>query len=154
MAAGPGGGAALTRRSAANLAACLLGVAACTALMAFDGQGWHDSTFDLNDGAGLFGAMILAGLALAHAGAIRRRFALRRRVRRRLGQALHERREARVDVNHAPAEVLAGLPGLDDVVAARMAELRPFSSVEDLGAALDLSADAVEELRPVTAFKA
>ena len=144
----------MTCRPAAGLAACLVGVAACTALMAFDDEGWHDSTFGLNDGAGLFGAMMLAGLAIARAGAIRRRFALRRRVRQRLGQALHERREARVDVNHAPAEVLAGLPGLDDVVAARMAELRPFSSVEDLGAALDLSADAVEELRSVTAFEA
>lgn len=137
----------MTGRSAANL----VGVAACTALMAFDGEGWHDSTFDLNDGAGLFGAMALAGLAIARAGAIGRRFVLRRRVRRGLGQALYERRGARVDVNHAPAEVLAGLPGLDGVVAARIAELRPFSSIEDLGAALDLSADAVEELRPVTA---
>ena len=144
----------MTGRSAADLVACLLGVAACTALMAFDGEGWHDSTFDPNDGAGLLGAMILAGLAIARAGAIRRRFALRRRVRWRLDQALHERGEARVDVNHAPAEALTGLPGLDGAVAARIAELRPFSSVEDLGAALDLSADAVEELGPVTAFRA
>lgn len=123
------------------------------ALMAFDGEGWHDSTFDPNDGAGLFGFMLLTGAAVVHAAALRRRDAHRRRLRRSMGEALGERDKARVDVNHAPPELLAKLPRVDHALAGQMAELRPFSSVEDLGAVLGLSADTVEELRPVTAFE-
>jgi hypothetical protein len=131
-----------------------VGAAASVAVMAFDGEGWHDSTFDPNDGAGLLGFMMLTGAAVVYAAALRRRGAHRWRLRRRMGQALEERNEARVDVNHAPPRLLAKLPHVGHARARQMVELRPFSSVEDLGAVLGLSADAVEELRPVTAFKA
>lgn len=61
-----------------------------------------------------------------------------------------------VDVNNAPAAVLAKLPGVDDALATRIAEARAathgFSSVEDLGAALDLDGDLVEDLRDRTVF--
>lgn len=56
-----------------------------------------------------------------------------------------------IDVNAAPAAILARLPGIDDALAAQIVELRSggpgFSSVEDLGAALDLDAGVVEDLR-------
>lgn len=57
-----------------------------------------------------------------------------------------------VDLNHAPAEALAALPGLDDQTVRALLELRPFSSVEDLGSALELSPRVVEELAPVAVF--
>ena len=56
-----------------------------------------------------------------------------------------------IDVNAAPSETLTQLPGIDDAAAHQIVELRDggegFSSVEDLGAALDLDASVVEELR-------
>ena len=56
-----------------------------------------------------------------------------------------------VDVNNAPVGALEKLPGIDDQLATRIAEVRAqiggFSSLEDLGAALDLDGDLVEGLR-------
>ncbi len=56
-----------------------------------------------------------------------------------------------VDVNNASVAALEKLPGIDDQLAFRIAEVRAqiggFSSLEDLGAALDLDGDLVEELR-------
>src|SRR5205807_9001109 len=47
-----------------------------------------------------------------------------------------------VDVNNAPARVLATLPGVDDSLATRIVEARAevhgFSSADDLGLALNL----------------
>ncbi len=61
-----------------------------------------------------------------------------------------------VDVNNAPASALAKLPGVDDALATRIVEARAqvggFSSVEDLGIALDLAGNLVEDLRDVTVF--
>jgi len=61
-----------------------------------------------------------------------------------------------VDVNNAPASALRTLPGVDDALATRIVEARAqvggFSSVEDLGIALDLAGDVVEDLRDVTVF--
>lgn len=57
-----------------------------------------------------------------------------------------------IDVNHVPAGILARLPGLDDPTLRQITELRPFSSLEDLGSALDLSPQVVEELRPIAVF--
>jgi DNA uptake protein ComE-like DNA-binding protein len=61
-----------------------------------------------------------------------------------------------VDINNAPASALAKLPGVDDSLAARILEVRAqvggFSSVEDLGIALDLAGNLVEDLRDVTVF--
>jgi DNA uptake protein ComE-like DNA-binding protein len=61
-----------------------------------------------------------------------------------------------VDLNNAPASVLARLPGVDDAVATRIVEARAqcggFSSVEDLGIALDLPGDVVEDLRDRSIF--
>ena len=61
-----------------------------------------------------------------------------------------------VDVNAAPAAVLARLPGIDDATAERIArtreELDGFASLEDLGATLDLPADTVEDLRDRAVF--
>jgi DNA uptake protein ComE-like DNA-binding protein len=56
-----------------------------------------------------------------------------------------------VDVNNASVAALEKLPGIDDQLATRIAEVRAqvggFSSVEDLGAQIDLDGDLVEELR-------
>lgn len=61
-----------------------------------------------------------------------------------------------VDVNAAPFEVLTRLPGIDDRTATEIArareELDGFSSLEDLGATLDLPADTVEDLRERVVF--
>lgn len=56
-----------------------------------------------------------------------------------------------VDVNNASVAALEKLPGIDDQLATRIAEARAqiggFSSLEDLGAALNLDGDLVEALR-------
>ena len=61
-----------------------------------------------------------------------------------------------VDVNNAPASVLTKLRGVDDALARRIVETRTethgFSSVEDLGVALDLDGNLVEDLRDVVVF--
>ena len=53
-----------------------------------------------------------------------------------------------VDVNNASVSALMKLPGIDDRLATRIIEVRAeaggFSSLEDLGAALDLDGDLVE----------
>lgn len=48
--------------------------------------------------------------------------------------------------------MIARLPGLDDAIARQIAELRPYSSVEDLGSLFELPARDVEELRDRTIF--
>jgi hypothetical protein len=61
-----------------------------------------------------------------------------------------------VDINSAPAAVIGALPGIDDGLATRIVEARAethgFTSVEDLGATLDLDADVVEGLREQAVF--
>jgi hypothetical protein len=61
-----------------------------------------------------------------------------------------------VDVNNAPAGVIARLPGLDDALAQQFVRAREdthgFSSVEDLGVALDLDGNLVEDLRDCVVF--
>ena len=61
-----------------------------------------------------------------------------------------------IDVNNAPASVLTKLPGVDDALATTIVEARAethgFSSVEDLGAALDLDGNLVEDLRHKVVF--
>jgi len=61
-----------------------------------------------------------------------------------------------VDINNAPATVIERLPGVDDLLATQIIEARSatggFSSVEDLGAALNLDGDLVERLRDRVVF--
>ena len=61
-----------------------------------------------------------------------------------------------IDVNNASAGALMQLPGVDDQLATQITEVRAetggFSSLEDLGATLDLAADLVEALRPQAVF--
>ncbi len=61
-----------------------------------------------------------------------------------------------VDVNNASVAALEQLPGVDDQLATRIVETRAqvggFSSLEDLGAALDLDGDLVEGLREKVVF--
>jgi hypothetical protein len=61
-----------------------------------------------------------------------------------------------VDVNNAPAQVIARLPGVDDALAQQIIRAREdthgFSSVEDLGAALVLDGNLVEDLRNCVVF--
>ena len=61
-----------------------------------------------------------------------------------------------VDINNAPANVLATLPGVDDSLATKIVEARAevhgFSSVDDLGLALDLDGNSVEDLRDRVVF--
>jgi DNA uptake protein ComE-like DNA-binding protein len=56
-----------------------------------------------------------------------------------------------VDVNHAPVEDIADLPGIDAATARRIVAVRDgvggFSSLEDLGMTMDLPGDVVERLR-------
>lgn len=61
-----------------------------------------------------------------------------------------------VDVNNAPAAVLAELPGFDDALATRVAETRAqvngFSSLADMGGVMDLDGNQVERLREHAVF--
>jgi DNA uptake protein ComE-like DNA-binding protein len=61
-----------------------------------------------------------------------------------------------VDVNNAPVTALLTLPGVDGELATRITEtraaVRGFTSVEDLGLALDLTGDLVEALRERVVF--
>jgi hypothetical protein len=61
-----------------------------------------------------------------------------------------------VDVNHAPAAVLATLPGLTPELAAKAVELRasrgPFVSADELSLALALPPDAVPALADLTIY--
>jgi DNA uptake protein ComE-like DNA-binding protein len=61
-----------------------------------------------------------------------------------------------IDLNHAPAEVIACLPTLDVELADRIVTAREqvdgFASLEDLGSLLDLSGDRVEHLRNHVVF--
>ena len=61
-----------------------------------------------------------------------------------------------VDINHASAEMIAELPGVNLARAREIAkareELGGFSSVEDMGLALDLPADTVNALRDRTVY--
>jgi DNA uptake protein ComE-like DNA-binding protein len=61
-----------------------------------------------------------------------------------------------IDVNNASASALLRLPGVDDELATRITEARAevggFSSLEDLGAALDLDGLLVEGLRDRVVF--
>ena len=61
-----------------------------------------------------------------------------------------------VDLNNAPADVIARLPGVDDALAQHIVRARNdthgFTSVEDLGAALDLDGNVVEDLRDCVVF--
>jgi hypothetical protein len=56
-----------------------------------------------------------------------------------------------IDLNHAPAEVIATLPDIDSAVAQLLVAVREqidgFSSLEDLGNILNLTGDQVERLR-------
>jgi DNA uptake protein ComE-like DNA-binding protein len=61
-----------------------------------------------------------------------------------------------VDVNHAGEAALRSLPGITEEAAQKIVRMRPelggFSSVEDLGAALDLPSAMVDEIRDVAIF--
>ena len=61
-----------------------------------------------------------------------------------------------IDVNNAPTAVIETLLGVDDSLATQIVEARAatggFSSVEDLGAALDLDGELVERLRDRVVF--
>jgi DNA uptake protein ComE-like DNA-binding protein len=61
-----------------------------------------------------------------------------------------------VDVNHASAEAMARVTGLDhdavERIVATREEVRGFSSAEDLGHLLDLDPGVVERLRNVTVY--
>ena len=60
-----------------------------------------------------------------------------------------------VDFNNVPQATLAGLPGIDPDLAKRIVECRSrtgFSSIEDMGAALDLDSNLVEALRDRAIF--
>lgn len=61
-----------------------------------------------------------------------------------------------VDVNNASASALTSLAGVDDELATRIVEARAqiggFSSIEDLGIALDLDGHTVESLRDRAIF--
>lgn len=61
-----------------------------------------------------------------------------------------------IDVNHAGRGALMRLPGIDGTLAAQIIAVRGrihgFSSLEDLGAALDLDGHLVEDLRDRVVF--
>lgn len=143
----------VTRRLATRAAGGLVAAAAFVGVMAVDGGGWDDDSAGLTDLVGVFGFLIAVGVFLARANSLRGHLLNRRRVRRRMIGSVRQRERLRVDVNHASTRTLAELPGIDDALADVVAATRPFQSVEDLGAALDLAAEAVETLRPITAFE-
>jgi hypothetical protein len=61
-----------------------------------------------------------------------------------------------VDVNHAAASALMRLPGIGEALATEIVEGRArvggFSSIEDLGIALDIPGDVIEGLRGQVVF--
>jgi len=61
-----------------------------------------------------------------------------------------------IDMNHAPVEVVAGLPTFDMDLASRLVDAREriegFASVEDMGIVLDLTGGQVESLRDLVVF--
>jgi DNA uptake protein ComE-like DNA-binding protein len=61
-----------------------------------------------------------------------------------------------VDVNNAPAEVIATLPGVDPPLARHIVDTREqvngFSSLADFGGVVDLDGNAVERLRDHVVF--
>ena len=61
-----------------------------------------------------------------------------------------------IDLNHAPAEVIACLPTFDAELAGRIVTARErvdgFASLEDFGTVLDLPGDHVEHLRDRVVF--
>jgi DNA uptake protein ComE-like DNA-binding protein len=61
-----------------------------------------------------------------------------------------------IDVNHAAAEAVATLPGIDLAVASQIVDMRGaiggFASLEELGMLLELPGDCVEHLRDRTVF--
>jgi DNA uptake protein ComE-like DNA-binding protein len=80
-------------------------------------------------------------------------------VARQLGIGRPDRPGAKdahlVDVNNVPPATLESLPGVDAPLAKRIADCRSetgFTSVEDLGAALDLDSKLVEALRDRAVF--
>jgi hypothetical protein len=68
----------------------------------------------------------------------------------------HAQSAGLVDINNAPAKAIARLPGVDDAMAQQIVRARDethgFTSVEDLGTALDLDGNLVEDLRPCVVF--
>jgi DNA uptake protein ComE-like DNA-binding protein len=61
-----------------------------------------------------------------------------------------------IDLNHAPAEVIASLPTFDSKLAGRIVTARErvdgFASLEDFGTVVDLPGDQVEHLRDRVVF--
>ncbi len=61
-----------------------------------------------------------------------------------------------IDVNSAPVEVLARLPGIDEKLARRIAsardEIGAFSSLEDMDLLLNLPESTLVRLRDVAVF--
>ncbi len=61
-----------------------------------------------------------------------------------------------LDMNNAPTSAIARLPGVGEELATRIEDVRAhtggFSSLEDLGATLDLPGDLVETLRDQVIF--
>jgi len=61
-----------------------------------------------------------------------------------------------VDVNHAPVEALAELPGIDAELAGRLVaareEVKGFVSAEDAGMVLDLDPPTIDRISRVAVF--
>jgi hypothetical protein len=68
----------------------------------------------------------------------------------------HARAMGVVDMNHASADALATLPGIDNHLAREIVTAREdidgFKSLEDLGGVLDLDGNLVEDLRQYVVF--
>lgn len=152
--------------------------------LGLDGDGPDDGPEDWPDAVGTITSFVMWGVAFIHAMLIRRPYielmdlreagAGRRRARemghdlvredpalaRELGVGRPDLPHARhcdlVDLNHASAEAVAALPGVDADLARRIVEVREeidgFSSLEDLGTVLDLPARLVERLRGRAVF--
>jgi hypothetical protein len=61
-----------------------------------------------------------------------------------------------VDINHAGADAIAALPGVDDALAREIVRAREacdgFKTLAEMGGVVDLEADTVEDLRPFVVF--
>lgn len=53
-----------------------------------------------------------------------------------------------VDINHADAAELEGLPGIGPALAARMIAARPFATVDDLAEVKGIGPATIDRLRP------
>jgi competence protein ComEA len=66
--------------------------------------------------------------------------------------AVAQQAPALVDLNVATFELVNGLPGIGNKLAAEIVKNRPYSSLDDLNAKVKISKKSLEKIRPLVSF--